>query len=62
MSGLYEKTESALRAKDGAAYERAIRFYRRAGCVEDAGSERTLERGGVKLVEVRYRLPCIRLG
>lgn len=41
--------------------ERAIRFYRRAGCVEDAGSERTLERGGVQLVEVRYRLPCIRL-
>ncbi|KAF2410972.1 L-amino acid N-acyltransferase YncA [Pseudomonas antarctica] len=42
--------------------KRAIRFYRRAGCVEDTGSERTLERGGVKLVEVRYRLPCIRLG
>ncbi|WP_416362963.1 GNAT family N-acetyltransferase [Pseudomonas sp. NFX183] len=41
--------------------ERAVRFYRRVGCVEEAGSERTLERGGVQLVEVRYRLPCIRL-
>lgn len=36
--------------------ERAIRFYRRAGCVEDTGSERNLERGGATLVEVRYRL------
>ena len=35
---------------------RAIRFYRRAGCVEDTGSERTLQRGGVTLEEVRYRL------
>jgi ribosomal protein S18 acetylase RimI-like enzyme len=40
-----------------AGNERAIRFYRRAGCVEDAGSERNLQRGGVALVEVRYRLP-----
>ncbi|MBJ2285959.1 GNAT family N-acetyltransferase [Pseudomonas haemolytica] len=37
--------------------ERAIRFYRRAGCVEDAGTERNLERGGVPLVEVRYGVP-----
>ena len=36
--------------------ERAIRFYRRAGCVADAGSERNLIRGGVTLEEVRYRL------
>ena len=36
--------------------ERAIRFYRRAGCVADAGSERNLVRGGVTLEEVRYRL------
>ncbi|MGY4494908.1 N-acetyltransferase family protein [Pseudomonas sp. TE3610] len=36
--------------------DRAIRFYRRAGCVEDTGSERTLQRGGVILEEVRYRL------
>ncbi|MGY2190652.1 N-acetyltransferase family protein [Pseudomonas pergaminensis] len=36
--------------------ERAIRFYRRAGCVEDTGTERTLQRGGVILEEVRYRL------
>ena len=40
--------------------ERAIQFYRRAGCVEEAGSERTLERGGVTLVEVRYHLPLSR--
>lgn len=40
--------------------ERAIRFYRRAGCVEDSGSERNLIRGGVTLAEVRYalRLPA----
>jgi ribosomal protein S18 acetylase RimI-like enzyme len=44
-----------------AGNDRAIRFYRRAGCVEEAGSERNLERGGVKLVEVRYRLPRIPL-
>lgn len=37
--------------------ERAIRFYRRAGCVEETGTERTLQRGGVILDEVRYRLP-----
>ena len=37
--------------------ERAIRFYRRAGCVEETGSERNLQRGGVTLAEVRYRLP-----
>ena len=37
--------------------ERAIRFYRRMGCVEDAGSERNLQRGGVTLEEMRYRLP-----
>lgn len=36
--------------------ERAIRFYRKAGCVEDAGSERHLQRGGVTLEEMRYRL------
>lgn len=36
--------------------ERAVRFYRRAGCVEDTGTERTLQRGGVILEEVRYRL------
>lgn len=36
--------------------ERAIRFYRRVGCSEDTGSERGLERGGVSLVEVRYRM------
>ncbi|OPA89235.1 GNAT family N-acetyltransferase [Pseudomonas fluorescens] len=39
---------------------RAIRFYRRAGCVEDTGSERTLRRGGVTLGEVRYGLPLVR--
>ncbi|MGB3126049.1 MAG: GNAT family N-acetyltransferase [Pseudomonas sp.] len=39
--------------------ESAVRFYRRAGCVEDAGSERSLGRGGVSLVEARYRLPFI---
>lgn len=37
--------------------ERAIRFYRRVGCSEEAGSERTLQRGGVTLGEVRYGLP-----
>lgn len=37
--------------------ERAIRFYRKAGCVEEAGTERTLERGGVTLMEVRYGVP-----
>lgn len=36
--------------------ERAIRFYRRAGCVMDAGSEHNLQKGGVTLAEVRYRL------
>ena len=36
--------------------ERAMRFYRKVGCVEDAGSELRIERGGVTLVEVRYRL------
>ncbi|WP_426219692.1 GNAT family N-acetyltransferase [Pseudomonas sp. DWRC2-2] len=36
--------------------ERAIRFYRRMGCVEDPGSERHLQRGGVTLEEMRYRL------
>ncbi|AZE94519.1 Acetyltransferase, GNAT family [Pseudomonas orientalis] len=40
-----------------AGNERAIRFYRKAGCVEETGTERTLGRGGVTLVEVRYRLP-----
>ena len=39
-----------------AGNERAIRFYRKAGCTEDAGSERDLQRGGMQLVEVRYRL------
>lgn len=39
--------------------ERAIQFYRRAGCVEEAGSERNLERGGVPLVEVRYKAAFI---
>ena len=43
-----------------AGNERAIRFYRRAGCVEEAGSERTLERGAVTLLEVRYQLPLSR--
>ncbi|NWC77050.1 GNAT family N-acetyltransferase [Pseudomonas sp. P7759] len=37
--------------------ERAVRFYRRVGCVEDPGSERHLQRGGVTLEEMRYRLP-----
>ncbi|KGE65503.1 MULTISPECIES: GNAT family N-acetyltransferase [Pseudomonas] len=37
--------------------ERAVRFYRRVGCVEDPGSERNLQRGGVTLEEMRYRLP-----
>ncbi|MGY2366613.1 N-acetyltransferase family protein [Pseudomonas azotoformans] len=36
--------------------ERAVRFYRRVGCVEDPGSERHLQRGGVTLEEMRYRL------
>jgi len=36
--------------------ERAIRFYRRAGCAEETGSERNLQRGGVTLLEVRYGL------
>ncbi|GAB5341700.1 N-acetyltransferase family protein [Pseudomonas fluorescens] len=36
--------------------DRAIRFYRRAGCVEETGSERTLQRGGAALAEVRYGL------
>lgn len=44
-----------------AGNERAIRFYRKAGCVEQTGTERTLERGGVTLVEVRYGLPIIRV-
>ena len=38
---------------------RAIRFYRGVGCGEDVGSERGLERGGVGLVEVRYRLALV---
>ena len=37
--------------------ERAIRFDRKAGCLEDPGSERHLQRGGVTLEEMRYRLP-----
>jgi ribosomal protein S18 acetylase RimI-like enzyme len=37
--------------------KRAIHFYRRMGCVEEAGSERNLERGGITLTEVRYGLP-----
>jgi ribosomal protein S18 acetylase RimI-like enzyme len=36
--------------------ERAIRFYRRAGCVAEPGTERNLVRGGATLEEVRYRL------
>ena len=36
--------------------ERAIRFYSKAGCLEDPGSERHLQRGGVTLEEMRYRL------
>ncbi|NVZ50655.1 GNAT family N-acetyltransferase [Pseudomonas sp. B6002] len=36
--------------------ERAIRFYRSVGCVEEPGSERNLIRGGVTLAEVRYGL------
>ena len=36
--------------------ERARRFYRRVGCIEEIGSQRPLERGGVKLGEVRYGL------
>lgn len=39
--------------------ERAMRFYRRAGWVEEAASQRTLERGGVTLEEVRYRSPIV---
>lgn len=44
-----------------AGNERAIRFYRRAGCVEEPGTERTLHRGGVALVEVRYGLSLVGL-
>lgn len=33
---------------------RAIRFYRKAGWAEEAGSQRTLVRGGMTLEEVRY--------
>ena len=43
-----------------AGNERAIRFYHRAGCIEEAGTARHLERGGVPLVEVRYGLPIQR--
>ncbi len=39
-----------------AGNERAIRFYRRAGCSEEPGSGRNLQRGGVTLTEVRYAL------
>lgn len=39
--------------------ERAVRFYRKAGCVADAGSERGLVRGGVTLQEKRYRLTFV---
>ena len=34
--------------------ERAIRFYRKAGWVEETGTKRNLVRGGVTLEEVRY--------
>jgi GNAT superfamily N-acetyltransferase len=37
-----------------AGNDRAIRFYRRAGWVEEAGSKRTFVMGGVTLEEVRY--------
>lgn len=42
--------------------ERAIRFYRRAGCVEETGTERNLQRGGVTLEEVRYQLRFTAIG
>ena len=42
-----------------AGNERAIRFYRRAGCIEDAASARNLQRGGAVLVEVRYGLSWV---
>lgn len=41
--------------------ERAIRFYIRAGCLAEVGSERHLSRGGVSLREVRYGLAITRL-
>lgn len=41
--------------------ERAVRFYRRAGCIEEAGTERSLQRGGVTLAEVRYGMAFGRL-
>lgn len=40
--------------------DRAIRFYRKAGWVEETGTRRPLARGGVTLEEVRYRCPIIR--
>lgn len=43
-----------------AGNERAIQFYCKAGCAMDKGSERSLVRGGVTLVEVRYRLAFAR--
>lgn len=39
--------------------DRAIRFYRKAGWVEETGTRRTLARGGVTLEEVRYGCPII---
>jgi ribosomal protein S18 acetylase RimI-like enzyme len=35
--------------------ERALRFYRRAGLVPDAGAAQTIELGGKTLLELRYR-------
>lgn len=53
----YQRLTLWLLARNG----RAIRFYRKLGCVEDTGSERNLQRGGVSLVEVRYKLPLTQL-
>jgi ribosomal protein S18 acetylase RimI-like enzyme len=40
---------------------RAIRFYRRAGLLEDPGSRRTVSIGGRPLEEVRYLGPNARI-
>jgi ribosomal protein S18 acetylase RimI-like enzyme len=37
--------------------ERAVRFYRSCGFVLDIGHQKTVERGGKSLVEIRFRKP-----
>jgi ribosomal protein S18 acetylase RimI-like enzyme len=39
--------------------QRAVRFYRSFGFFLDIGPEKTLERGGKSLIEIRFRKPFV---